>query len=179
MTEKRNYDNIPRQEILREILPASLVPSATGTAFLVIGSRPNQCFFPLALYLVVAGAISLSIPVLAAVFRIIYRKIYKDDRVDSLEAAFLTIMKHFSTAIVIIEVLILLLGVIVIFPNLSKWQYEDPSQTETFCELSLLIFTLTFMVGCWSFMILFSSIYIIIYATNKLISKKEKTKDNQ
>ncbi len=148
-----------RQKVLRDILPASLVPSATGTGFLVIGSRGSKCFFPLDTYLVVAGSISLSIPILAAVFRFIYHKIYADDVVDPFEAILLKVMQHLSKAVVLIEVLILLAGIIIIGPNLSSWQYNDINDTTTYCDGSLVWFSLAFLIGTWVFIFAGAVVY--------------------
>ena len=164
--QKRNLNTISRGEILEEIQPASIMPLATGMAFIIIGSRPATCFFHLQTYLITAGSISLLIPLLAFAFRFIYQKIYHDDYVDSFEAMILEIMKYFSKAVVAFEILIILYGFFLVAANLPKWTWNDPNE-ETYCELGLMIFSMTFLGLCGSIIFLGAMIFLIIWGSNR------------
>lgn len=176
-----------KEKVLKEILPASLVifswrtfehvfpcinyrlqiPSATGTAFLVIGSNASKCFFPLATYLIIAGSISLSIPILSVVFRALCQKIYADNDVDPFEAVLLGFVKHLGKLVVLVELAILLGGMILIGMHLGQWQYTNAEDASSYCEPKIVFFSVTFLSGAWVFVIGGCIIYLILSWTNR------------
>ena len=177
------------------IIPVSLVPSATGTGFLIFGSQDLPCHIPLGYYLLVdifltfssrcqisnsdfvfqvAGSISLSIPILASVFKFLVRRFYANGNGngDPVEKWVFKAMSCLSSTIVTVEILILIAGMIVILPHLGAWQYQDRTQIDTYCDLSLMLFSLTFLSGAWLFIITGLIIFSLIYYSN-LRSQKE------
>ena len=170
------------------VIPASLVPSATGTGFLIFGSQDLPCHIPLGYYLLVdilflwfgkenfvifnlqiCGSISLSIPILASVFKFLVRRFYANgshggDPVDKLIVGAMSLL---SSTIVAVEILILLSGAIVILPHLPEWQYHDQTQADTYCDLSLMLFSPTFLSGAWVFIIAGLIIFSLIYFSNR------------
>lgn len=76
-------------------------------------------------------------------------------------------MSLLSSTIVAVEILILLSGAIVILPHLPEWQYLDQTQADTYCDLSLMLFSLTFLSGAWVFIIAGLIIFSLIYFSNR------------
>lgn len=115
----------------------------------------------------ICGSISLSIPILASVFKFLVRRFYYTNGGDPVEKFVVGAMSLLSTGIVAMEILILLSGAIVILPHLPDWQYKDQSQADTYCDLSLMLFSLTFLSGAWIFIIAGLIIFSIIYFSNR------------
>lgn len=152
-----------RVVIMSSILPTSCIPSATGTGFLVIGSRMSPCFFPLSLYLIVLGSISLSNPILGGVFRSLLKKaLDRDNRIV------IAIIKYTSKALVAMEVVLLAAGLVLIIPNLKKWQFEDAENEDTYCDLGTMVIAMAFLSGTWLFLIIGAIAYCVIAYANML-----------
>jgi hypothetical protein len=156
-----------KSSLIRQIIPAGLVPTAVGTGFLVMGSRDTKCFFALNLYLVTTGAISLSIPIMAVVFRLLLNKILEDGVVDSFESVLVTILRRLGTFVAFVEAAIVMAGTLVLLPNLPTWQHVQPDQVDTYCDLGVMMFALVFLAGSWLFIVIGTCIFMFFKFSNR------------
>ena len=106
---------------------------------------------------------------MASVFKFLVRRFYANDSHggDPVEKLIVGAMSLLSSTIVAVEILILLSGAIVILPHLPEWQYHDQTQADTYCDLSLMLFSLTFLSCAWVFIIAGLIIFSLIYFSNR------------
>ena len=130
-----------------------------------------------------AGSISLAIPILSSIFKALIRRFYLVT--DLNQPLVLKAMNILSHLVVAVEIIILLAGAIVILPYLpsnisplfnlyklkrisfSGWQYKDQSETGTYCDLNLMLFSLTFLSGAWLFIFAGGIIFTVIHLSNR------------
>ena len=78
-------------------------------------------------------------------------------------------MNFLSNAVVIVEIGILMSGALFILPNLPSWQFENPMDSDTYCDLSLMLFSLTFLSGAWLFIVTGVLIFAVLYFSNRRV----------
>ena len=154
--------NLKKSGILATVVPGSIMPAASAAGFLIFGARPSPCFFPLKLYMVIAGALSLSIPVMGVVFKRMLDCMLSDKMINQAEAVILKLMEWVGMLAVVSELAIIIAGSVVIMPNLGKWQYDNEDETDTYCDFGLVMFSLSLLIICWTFILLEICFYVFI-----------------
>ena len=150
-----------KQRIKLKITPVSLVPIATGAAFLILGTKsmdscPGHPSLPEMLH--IAGTSILSLGVMANVGKLIVAYGLPSDRPFTKEeknvVKFFRLIRHFLT---LSQIIILITGTIIIAPlasTIHPWNWKDP-KNEWYCDYSLVIFSATFFPMMW-FLLLFA-----------------------
>ena len=144
-----------KQRIKLKITPVSLVPIATGAAFLILGTKsmdscPGHPSLPEMLH--IAGTSILSLGVMANVGKLIVAYGLPSDRPFTKEeknvVKFFRLIRHFLT---LSQIIILITGTIIIAPlasTIHPWNWKDP-KNEWYCDYNLVIFSATFFPMMW------------------------------
>ena len=171
-----------KQRIKLKITPVSLVPIATGAAFLILGTKsmdscPGHPSLPEMLH--IAGTSILSLGVMANVGKLIVAYGLPSDRPFTKEeknvVKFFRLIRHFLT---LSQIIILITGTIIIAPlasTIHPWNWKDP-KNEWYCDYSLVIFSATFFPMMW-FLLLFAIVaFSCIKCSNFDKSRKPDSK---
>lgn len=151
------------------IAPASLIPLATANGMLVIGthiSPTKDCFFALPQYLIWTGTISLALVVLGVISRYLLSMILQDAVITRCERVILAFLYTLSFGLVLVQVVLLLIGTIILIPNLSVWQYADP-EMPNYCEYGMVTFALIYLSMSWVFIVLGLILATIIWTSSR------------
>ena len=150
-----------KQRIKLKIIPVSLVPIATGAAFLILGTKsidscPGHPSLPEMLH--IAGTLTLGLGVMTNVGKFIvayglpsHRPFTKQEKNV---VNFFQLIRHFLT---LSQIIVMVAGTIVIAPlasTIHPWNWKDP-ESEWYCDYSLVIFSATFFPMMW-FLLLFA-----------------------
>ena len=161
-----------KEDISRRLAPIGLVPVASGTAFLIMGSKnvdncPGHPSLPI--MLLFAGTLTLSLGVMTNVGKFIVAYGLPSGRQFTRQEKnvvwLLRYLRHFLS---LSQVLILVAGTIVIAPlasTIHPWNWEDPSDP-FFCDYSIVVFTATFFPMMWFLFFLAMLALIVIKCTN-------------
>ncbi len=167
--ERVNPDESKRSKIkralIRRVTPTSLIPLATGTAMLVVGSHKTvgpfgDCSFILPNYLVYSGAVSTSLAIVGIVGRYILEWIIADNVVTRGEKNILLILEYVGQLLGITQIIIILVGAVIIFPNLPSWQH-DYKNMPNYCDYAMVAFT-TIFISCTIIILLVCLIFAFI-----------------
>ena len=150
-----------KQRIKLKIIPVSLVPIATGAAFLILGTKsidscPGHPSLPEMLH--IAGTLTLGLGVMTNVGKFIvayglpsHRPFTKQEKNV---VNFFQLIRHFLT---LSQIIVMVAGTIVIAPlasTIHPWNWKDP-ESEWYCDYSLVIFSATFFPMMW-FLLIFA-----------------------
>ena len=164
-----------KDKTLAEIAPLSLVPLATGTAFLILGSKgENTCpgHPSLPLFLLMAGTLTVGLGIMNTVSKFVINYGLSDTREvltpEELNVVWLiTKLQHLFS---ISQVGILIVGTVIIAPfatNLHEWNYEDSSDP-FYCDYGTVIFSAIFFPSAWFLLLLTLIAFILIkFCCNK------------
>lgn len=159
-----------KAELMSQVVPSSLIPLATAQGMLIIGSHKTpgiDCkLMKVPEYLLFTGTISLGLVVMGVICRYLVSWILYDRVITPVEKRILKLMSGLSYVLVIVEVILLLAGAIVVFPNLSEWTYDDPT-AKTYCEYGMVVFTTAYLCLAWSFILIGCICYVLIKVCGK------------
>ncbi len=164
-----------RAEMLKKVVPSSLVPMATANGMLILGATKKDidCSFNLPRYLIWTGSISLSLVIIGTIGRYIVRWILENNKVRPGDKIIIWILEALGVFLIVSQVAILFSGTLIIFPRLPYWQHQS-KHLPNYCDFGMVVFMTIFLIIAWSMLLLalFSAIYIICYS-----NRKEKPKD--
>ena len=161
-----------KQRIKLKIIPVSLVPIATGAAFLILGTKsidscPGHPSLPEMLH--IAGTLTLGLGVMTNVGKFIvayglpsHRPFTKQEKNV---VNFFQLIRHFLT---LSQIIVMVAGTIVIAPlasTIHPWNWKDP-ESEWYCDYSLVIFSATFFPMMWFLLIFAIVVFSCIKCSN-------------
>ena len=161
-----------KQDISRRLAPIGLVPIASGTAFLIMGSKnvgncPGHPSLPI--MLLFAGTLTLSLGVMTNVGKFIVAYGLPSGRqFTRQEKNVIWILQYLRHFLSLSQVIILLVGTFVIAPlasTIHPWNWHDPMD-KWFCDYSIVVFSATFFPLAWFLFFLTILALIIIKCTN-------------
>ena len=166
-----------KDKALAQIAPLSLVPLATGTAFLILGSRgENTCpgHPQLPLFLLIAGTLTVGLGIMNKVskFIISYGISDNEEVLTPEELNVIWLLTKLQHLLSISQVGILIVGTVIIAPfatNLHEWNYTDPNHPY-YCDYGTVIFSAIFFPSAWFLLLLTLIAFILI----RFCCKKEK-----
>ncbi len=165
-----------KNDILRSsINPISLLPMATANTMLSLGSSYHSgraspgsaegCYFPLPESLVWAGVVSLSMVTVGTVNRRVMENVLHSRLVSQRKKkVILNVMNITNTAITCLQAVVILLGGLLLFPQLGQVDMND-KESERYCDRGLVVFSTTVLVICWCCCILMAGGYAFIRYT--------------
>ena len=139
----------------------SLVPLATGTAFLILGSRgENTCpgHPQLPIFLLMAGTLTVGLGIMNNVSRFVINYGLSDRRAGLTpeEKTVVWLLAQLQHLLSISQVLILIVGTVIIAPfavRVHDWNYQDPSHP-FYCDYGTVIFSAIFFPSAWFLLLL-------------------------
>ena len=158
-----------KDEILAQIAPLSLVPFATGTAFLILGSRgENTCpgHPQLPIFLLLAGTLTVGLGIMNNVSKFVINYGLSDKRKELTkeELNVVWILGKLQHLLSISQVVILIVGTVIIAPfatSLHEWNYTDPTHP-FYCDYGTVIFSAIFFPSSWLLLLLTMIAFILI-----------------
>ncbi len=137
-----------KRALVSRIVPTSLIPLATATGLLVLGSHKTtgpagDCSFPLPTYLVWAGAISTSLAIIGIVGRYILEWIISDRVLTLGEKNILLVLEYVGLSLSVFQVVLIIVGAAIIFPELPHWQYRH-RHLPNYCDYGMVVFSAVF-----------------------------------
>ena len=158
-----------KEEVLAQTTPLSLVPLATGTAFLILGSRgTNTCpgHPSLPTFLLLAGTLTVGLGILNQMCKIIIFYGLSDKREPTVQERqvvwLLTRVQHLLSWS---QVIILVVGTVIVAPlatRVHEWNYQDPNHP-FYCDYGTVIFAAIFFPSAWFLLLLTLVAYVLIH----------------
>jgi hypothetical protein len=156
-----------KARLLNRIVPMTMVPLSTANGMLVVGSNMHDtestlsCYFPLREFLLVAGATSLALILLAIVCKYLLEWVLHDRYLSPTGKCIVGSLRYVGLSLTLIQVLLLVYGTVILFPRLPNISY-DPESTY-FCQEGPVIFLTFFLSMCWIFLIFAAVCYYYIH----------------
>ena len=149
---------------------------------LVIGSGLKtddyDCFFPLPQYLVVGGAVSLSMVVLAVVAKRVMEWVLSDAKMTRAGWHITKGLDWLGMFMAWVQVAVLIALSAILFPNIMELSYDPES--DNYCNYGAVVFT-SFLLGmCWFFIIVLIVAYLYIFwnRSTKIETRKDSSFEN-
>ncbi len=154
-----------KRALISRIVPTSLIPLATATGMLVLGSHksvgPNgDCYFNLPMYLVWAGAISTSLAIAGIVGRYVLEWIIADKVLTRGERNILLVLEYIGISLTLFQLIIIVAGALFIYPKIPTWQHEYKF-LPNYCDYGMMIFSCVFF-GFTLFIVALTTVFAIV-----------------
>ena len=166
-----------RRSLVNRLVPTSLIPIATATGFLVLGTHKKaaDCFFPLPTFLMWAGVISISISVAGTVGRYIIDWVIRDKVVTAGERIMFLGLENLDRVLSLIQLIIIVVGASIIFPHLPHWQSQHKN-LPNYCDHGMVVFSAVFF-GISIFIVMVTILLGVFISCDKerKQGKKERT----
>ena len=163
-----------KSRYMNRIVPMSLIPLATSNAMVFIGGKirsVNDCFFTLGDFLVISGAISLSLVVLAVVSKWEFEWIFgRRKGVTPWARKVLMMLEMLGYLFTFAQVALLFFGTAFVYP---KWEkYSDQKGNENYCKYEPFLFTTFLLTISWFFVIIALICYLYVKCHTRISKKK-------
>ena len=164
-----NKEEAMKEEILAKTTPLSLVPLATGTAFLILGSRgTNACpgHPSLPTFLLLAGTLTVGLGILNQICKFVIFYGLSDGKRSPTpqEKNVVWLLTHLQYLLSWSQVIILIVGTVIVAPLATRvhaWNYEDPDHP-FYCDYGTVIFAAIFFPSAWFLLLLTLVAYLLI-----------------
>ena len=174
-----------RDKLMGKVVPVALLPIATSNGMLVIGAglktdgSDPDCFFDLPRYLVIGGAVSLSMVVLAVVVKHVMDWVLADPKMTPAGVQVARFLDGLSKFMALVQIGVLGAISAVLLPNVMEVSYDKTS--DKYCNYGAVVFSSVLMAICWFFILFLIVSYIYIHvpkdyhdeSTNHSSKKKE------
>ncbi len=158
---------VKKARLMGRVLPMTLIPLSSANGMLVIGSglknsdAQKDCYFPLMEYLIIGGAVSLSMVVMAVASKHILEWILFDKIVTRVGSALLKALRYMGMLLAFLQVGIIVVGTALLFPEMSTLSYDkhDPH----YCAEGPVVFTFFIISMCWVFALFAAVCYVYIH----------------
>ncbi len=168
MERDRKYPRV-KEDLAKHITPVGLVPLATGTAFLILGSRgENSCpgHPSLPTFLLLAGTLTIGLGVMTYVGKFIvnFGLPTEERELTPEEERVVWLLRHFRHVLSASQVVLLVTGTIIIAPlasTLHPWDFTNPN-AKYYCDYGTVVFSAIFFPVMWLMLFLTVLGYICI-----------------
>ncbi len=154
-----------KRALTKRVVPSSLIPLATGTGMLVLGSHKTvgphgDCSFGLPDYLVYAGATSTSLAIVGIAGKYILEWILADQYLTWGEKKILSLLEYLGLFLGVLQVAIIMIGAVVIYPQLPYWQH-DYKNLPNYCDYAMVVFS-TIFITCTLVIVVICAVFAAV-----------------
>ena len=164
-----------RKRLLRRVQVSGLVPTDVAIGFIVAGidvDPVHDCYFGLPYYLVIAGALSLSIATLNALNSFVVSRMVGDNVISVREMRVIAALEGLGKVMVLLEFICLFGGLVYIYSNLKGWQFLEPKDKDTYCIFGEVVFSSVFVGMTNLFLAMGIAARIFIWFESRRVKKE-------
>ncbi len=164
--------------IITKVVPLSLVPISTSNGMLFLGSQlhfstdedQGDCFFPLPEYIVVTGAVSLSLVVMGVMSRHVVDWVMDYHRVNYGHAQLIRFMEVTGSILALAQAALLMGGTVLLLPQFHLIETKKPKEGEKrspfYCDYHLVMYTSIFLAMSWLFVLFAAAVFLYVMMDN-------------
>ncbi len=156
--------NAKKARLMARVVPMTLIPLSSANGMLVVGSglkEKTDCYFPLMHFLLIGGAVSLSLVVMAVASQHMFEWILYDRVITRTGQWLMAVLRWLGTGLALVQILMIVAGSILIFPEYRRVSYDRTS--DMYCNEGAVIFSTFLLVMCWVFIAFAGACYVYIH----------------
>ncbi len=170
-----------KSSFLNRIVPISLVPIATTNTLLIMGSNKTvpmnddlSCRYPLPLFLLLTGVISMGLTLLGVTARYIVDWIFENRFVSNAEKRLISFLEALACAMTGVQICMLTMITCLLFYMLPTVQFNHKFEKH-YCQHGIVVFSAVLMGVTWVFLLIaIVAFFYITFVSNKQAKKAQK-----